>query len=274
MARVLIAGCGDVGGALGADLAAAGHDVWGIRRNVSALPEGIEPLAADLAGALDSLALPAELDLVFYTAAPDQRNESAYRRIYVDGLRRILELLQQEGQSPRRVFFTSSTAVYGQRDGEWVDESSPTEPASFSGRLLLEAERVLSAAPWPSTCVRLAGIYGPGRLRLVRLARDGAPVRKSPPVYTNRIHRDDCAGLLHFLARLERPESLYLGVDDRPAPRAEVLAWIRRRMGLPEPPEAEVEQDTVAPSKRCSNRRSGPPATDFDIRPSSTATRR
>ena len=132
MANILIAGCGYVGTALGLRLAAAGHIVWGIRRSAEGLPSGIHHLAADLTAPETLQDLPPALDVVFYTAAPNGSEEAAYRAIYVDGLRHVLEALVRQHQSPRRVLLTSSTAVYAQSAGEWVDETSPTEPQHFS----------------------------------------------------------------------------------------------------------------------------------------------
>ena len=162
MANILIAGCGYVGTALGLRLAAAGHMVWGIRRSAEGLPSGIHHLAADLTAPETLQDLPPALDVVFYTAAPNGSEEAAYRAIYVDGLRHVLEALVRQHQSPRRVLLTSSTAVYAQSAGEWVDETSPTEPQHFTGRRVLEGERVLLDGPFPATVLRLGGIYGRG----------------------------------------------------------------------------------------------------------------
>ena len=137
MANILIAGCGYVGTALGLRLAAAGHCL-GHTAVGGGLPSGIRHLAADLTAPETLQELPPALDVVFYTAAPNGSDEAAYRAIYVDGLRYVLEALIRQHQSPRRVLLTSSTAVYAQSAGEWVDETSPTEPQHFSGRRVLE----------------------------------------------------------------------------------------------------------------------------------------
>ncbi len=232
MAKVLIAGCGYVGTALGLRLAAAGHVVWGLRRNPAGLPPGVRPLAGDLAdpGSLGNL--PGGLDYAFYTAGADAREAAAYRAAYVEGLRNLLEALGGQGQRPRRIFFTSSMAVYAQGGGEWVDEDSPAEPVHFSGRCILEGERLLFESQFPATVLRFAGIYGPGRTRLVRMVRAGeAAAPGGPPRYTNRIHRDDCAGALHHLMGLAAPEALYIGADHEPVPRGDLVRWLAARLG-------------------------------------------
>lgn len=262
--RVLIAGCGDVGTALGLRLAGEGHEVWGLRRDpawLSAAPPAIQPLAADLTDPASLAVLPEGLEAIAYTAAASASTEPAYQAAYVQGLANLLHLLAARGERIRRVLFTSSTAVYGQSAGEWVDETSPTEPPGFSGRVLLEAERVLDEGPYPGIAVRLGGIYGPGRTRLLRQVLAGEARLPAEPAYTNRIHRDDCAGLLAHLLALPQPQPLYLGVDHEPADLRDVYLWLAEQLGAPPPQAAEPGASsapgarTRAGSKRCSNAR-------------------
>ncbi len=255
--NVLIAGCGYIGSALAARLVDDGHDVWGLRRNPVWLPENVHPVAADLADqhALD--ALPEDLDIVFYTAAAGEYDEARYRTAYVDGPRNLLVALAKQQQPVARIFFTSSTGVYAQQDGEWVDETSPTEPSHFSGTALLEGEQVFRDGPFPSTVVRLGGIYGPGRTQTLDRVRDRIVTCPTEPTYVNLIHRDDCAGMLHHLMNIEKPDDLYLGVDCEPAERATLYRWIADLIGVPEPPteDGESEGRGARGNKRCSNAR-------------------
>jgi nucleoside-diphosphate-sugar epimerase len=247
--KVLIAGCGDVGNALATRLLAEGAEVWGVRRRVDALAPGITPWRIDLLDAPEPNAVPAAFDYVFYTASADRRDEAAYRTIYVDALRNLLTVLRDAGAPLRRIFFTSSTAVYGQSKGEWVDEESPTQPSGFNGRVLLEAEALIEDAPELGVNVRLSGIYGPGRTRLVRKVWDGEAVASLG--WTNRIHVDDCAAVLHHLMRVDHPQSLYLGSDDEPATTAEVVTWMSQELGVKPPPRG----DSARLNKRCRNAR-------------------
>jgi nucleoside-diphosphate-sugar epimerase len=252
--RVLIAGCGDVGTEVGLRLAAAGHRVTGLRRSPAVLPAAIEPLAGDLGGQLPPL--PADTEVVVHAAAAGGRDVDTYRRVYLDGLDRVLDGLDAVGAPLRRVLFVASTAVYGVSDGSWVDEDTPTEPASATGEVLVAAERRL----WErvgdrGTSLRLAGIYGPGRTRLIDQVRDGRAVRPDPPVHANRIHRDDAAAaVVHLITGVEAPARAYLGVDHAPVDRGEVLAFLADELGLPQPPTGG---DTRARGgdKRCSNAR-------------------
>ncbi len=255
---LMIAGCGDVGSRLGEQLHAVGWQVYGLRRSVAALPVGIAPVAGDLT----DTACPAQwpqgpLDYLVYAAAATEHDEAGYRRAYYDGLANTLSWLKQRGQSPKRVIFVSSSGVYAQDGGVWVDEQSPAEATSYSGRIMLEAERLAVDSGFPATIVRLTGIYGPGREWLLKQVRMGYRVVSEPPLYANRLHADDCAGLLAFLLQADAAgnalDDLYIGVDDAPEPLHEVVGWLRDYMGVTE----WAEESTVrrSGSKRCSNAR-------------------
>ena len=268
MARILIAGCGDIGTTLGLALNAAGHTVWGLKRHPDRLPPSIQPLAADLTDPATLKVLPPHLDAVVYSAAAAGFSEIHYQAAYVTGVRNLLNALEQADQRPRRLLFTSSTSVYAQHDGEWVDEDSSAEADSFSGRCIRNGEQLMGSCPWPTVVVRFGGIYGPGRTRLIDSVREGSAVCPAgPPVYTNRIHRDDCARVLEHLLFLPDPAPLYIAVDDAPAPLSEVLGWLAAHLGVSElrsgaqpplKPGAETRRDPalrLRASKRCCNTR-------------------
>lgn len=252
--RVLIAGCGYVGTALGKLLARRGHAVWGLRRRPEELPAGIVPLRADLTRPETLRRLPAGFDFVFYTAAADSSSPEHYQEAYIDGLTHLLTALSRQTDVPRRLFLASSTRVYAQRCGEWVDENSPAEPKSEAGRKLLQAERTVREAPLAGTIVRFGGIYGPGRSSLIdRLLKGQARIQQESPRYVNRIHRDDCAGALAHLMELEHPEELYVGVDCEPAPQWDVIRWVASELGLAVP--VSGSSPGPAPRRRADNKR-------------------
>lgn len=259
MSRILIAGCGYVGSALARELVAGSHTVFGLRRHPASLPPGVVPIAADLAVSRSLAELPTGLDAVVYAASPGGRDEALYRTIYVKGLRNLLDVLEAQGQRPRRVIFVSSTGVYGQSRGEWIDETSPTEPSDEPARLLLEGESVLRGGPFPGVVLRLGGIYGPRRTRLVEQVRQGhAVIARGATRYTNRIHRDDCVGALRHLLELEEPADVYLGVDHEPEDEAVVLRWLAGALGAPPPRVAargEEPSRRRRGNKRCRNDR-------------------
>lgn len=257
MARVLIAGCGDVGAELGVRLVEDGHTVWGLRRHCDTLPSSFHAFPADLTKPETLSALPPALDVVFYTAAPSSSSADNYRATYVDGIRHLLTALATQGHNVQRFIFTSSTGVYAQEAGEWVDEDSPTAPEHFSGRELLSGEQVVLNSSFPATVVRLGGIYGPGLTRLIDRVRQGTSIcTDGPPLYTNRIHRDDCVGALQHVMQLRQPDHLYLAVDHDPADQCTVLQWLALQLGLPPPRKetATAAQNSLQRSnKRCRN---------------------
>ena len=201
--RVLIAGCGDVGTALGLTLCERGCEVVGVRRSAQQLPASLRRLSFDVTDRRTLERMTPEADVVVYAVAAGRRHEEAYRRAYVDGVSALLDVLEGRGELPRRVFFISSTSVYGERGGAWVDETTQLQPGGFSGECLAAGERRMLASPIPATVVRFGGIYGPGRGWLIERARAGTGCVDDPPRFTNRIHRDDCAGVLaHLIARI------------------------------------------------------------------------
>ncbi|MGY4820124.1 SDR family oxidoreductase [Pseudomonas chlororaphis subsp. piscium] len=255
---VLIAGCGDVGSRLAKQLLAENWQVYGLRRSVSQLPEGVIGVAGDLFSEQCPAAWPTTpLDYLVYSAAATEHDEAGYRAAYVEGLTHVLGWLKQNGQSPKRLLFVSSSSVYGQKDGEWIDETSSAQADGYSGRLMLEAEQVALHSGIPASLVRLTGIYGPGREWLLNQVRQGYRVAIDPPLYGNRIHADDAAGLLAFLLQADQSgvplEDCYIGVDDAPAPLAEVVDWLREYLGVTE--WAENSSVRRSGSKRCSNAR-------------------
>lgn len=255
---LMIVGCGDVGSRLGRQLVARDWRVHGLRRNIAALPLEVLPVAGDLGQLECPDTWPVgKLDYLVYCAAATQHDEAGYRAAYVEGLRNTLDWLRQRGQSPKRLLFVSSSGVYAQRDGEWVDENSPAEAQSYSGSVMLEAEQVALRSGIPASVVRLTGIYGPGREWLLKQVRDGYRVASEPPLYANRIHAEDAAGLLAALLEADRDgvalEDCYIGVDDDPAALHEVVAWLRERLGVNH--WSDEQSVRRAGSKRCSNAR-------------------
>ena len=255
---VLIAGCGDVGGRLATRLLASDWQVYGLRRSVSRLPAGVIGVAGDLFSEQCPTDWPiGPLEYLVYSAAATDHDEAGYRAAYVEGLQHVLSWLKENGQQPKRLLFVSSSSVYGQQDGEWVDETSLTVAGGYSGRLMLEAEQLALGSGIPASIVRLTGIYGPGREWMLSQVREGYRVAVDPPLYGNRIHADDAGGLLAFLLNADRHgktlEDCYIGVDDAPAPLAQVVDWLREQLGVTEwAAEASVRR---AGSKRCSNAR-------------------
>ncbi len=221
---LLVAGAGDTGGRVATRAAAAGWDVLALRRREVPMAPGVRAVRADLRSGEGFAALPKRLDALVYAPTPDERTEDAYRALYRDGLRRLLDR-----GAIGRVLFVSSTAVYAEDTGGWVDEDTPAEATAFNGRVLREAERELDPHP-DAAAFRASGIYGPGRERLWRRAREDRP---GEPRWTNRIHVDDVAAALLHLLQAPRIARAYCGNDDAPVLEHEVIDGLRPRLGLP-----------------------------------------
>lgn len=245
-------GCGDLGTSIGEAMQHAGWQVLGLRRTPP-------PDAAFEQVAVDVLVQPERLkrlpapDYVVYTVTPPQRTESAYIAAYDTGVRNVLAQLPA---TLRRFILVSSSGVYHQSGGEWVDELSPCLPSGFSSNALFAGERHLLDSGLPGTIVRCSGIYGPGRNRLIERALQGMAAVKEPPTYTNRIHRDDAVGFIAHLLRLCHAgtslENLYLGTDNDPATEWDVMTTLADMLGLPPPPEKPGSADQ---NKRLRNQR-------------------
>lgn len=257
MAKILIVGCGDLGAELAAVLAQDGHEVTGLKRNPPAAAAAMRYYRADIARTEELRALDTDFEFLFFIVSPDGRDEQNYRAVYASGVNNLLEHFASCDPAPQW-FFVSSSSVYGQAQGEWVDEDSPAEPINATGRIIRQAEQRLVAASRNNVVVRFSGIYGPGRESLLRMAMHAPPIQRDPPYYTNRIHRRDCIGVLTFLLRQRlagRPlDQCYLASDDDPAPLCEVVSWLAERTHC-RPPVVRAPAKNVSLNKRCNNAR-------------------
>jgi nucleoside-diphosphate-sugar epimerase len=258
MAKVLIVGCGSLGYQLAQVLAEAGHDVTGIKRNSPPItPDKFSIVNADITVSQDLERLDTDFDHIFFIVSADSRNESSYFDIYEIGINNLLNKFAKAGsQAPW--FFVSSTSVYGQNQGEWVDEDSVTEPNKNTSLMIVKAEQKLKKISPTNVVVRFSGIYGPGREYLLRTAKQTPLIQKYPPYFTNRIHQRDCVGVLLFLFERQLAginlEQCYLASDDDPAPLWDVISWLAGQMYVPHP-SAKVGEYDLDMNKRCRNDR-------------------
>lgn len=248
---ILIAGCGDLGTEVGLRFAALGHRVVGLRRSAHRLPAGISGQSIDLS--VDRPVVPRDTEIVVVAMAAGTRSPEAYRAAYVDTLRNLLDSLDEAQVTPRRFLMVSSTALYDVTDGRWVDENTPASATSGTAAVLLEAEQLLRSRNRSAVVLRLAGIYGPGRERLITQVRSGTATMSAGSRYTNRIHRDDAAAaIVHLLGREAPPAPLYLGADSAPVVGNDVLQFLADELGLPFPTIVETA-DGRGGDKRISN---------------------
>lgn len=254
MTDILIVGCGDLGSEVARQLIQSGHAVTGLRASRKPLPLGVTNVQADVTQ-MTTLSVLNRLRpavLIYSVAAQAQTDESYYSH-YVRGLKNTISAL--DSRSLNHVFFVSSTRVYGQESDALLDETSPVVPKDFGGERLHEAEQYLASLKISHTVLRLSGIYGPARRRLVNLARQPAqwPAHNG---WTNRIHRDDAARFMVFLTEKVINQlsvaNCYVVSDSLPIPQYDVLIWLARQQGLA---VDHVVTPPINGGKRLSNQR-------------------
>lgn len=242
MGRILIAGCGYVGQATAVLFQEAGWQIEGwtsSKESAQKLSGEPYPIAAvDLSQRDQIAARSGDFDGVIHCASSGGGGAGAYRTVYLEGARNLLEFFPQ---TP--LLFTSSTSVYAQADGSWVTEESATEPVPQTGRILRETEELVLAHG--GLVARLAGIYGPGRSFLLQKFLEGSAVAdKEADRFINQAHRDDIAAALFLLLnmrmrdpKLHRASSpdIFNVVDDEPVLQSEFYGWLAAHLGRSTP---------------------------------------
>jgi len=267
----LVIGCGYLGLRAARAWLAQGDSVAALTRSSERSAElralGIEPIVGDVL-APDSLANLPAAETVLYAVAFDRRGTASRREVTVGGLANALHRLAGR---VRRLIYISTTSVYGQDSGEWVDEESPCTPTRENGRLALEAEQTAGhAAAAPSGgsqrsfglhILRLAGIYGPNRLlRRVESLRAGEPLPDRPDAWLNLIHVDDAVRAVLASADHAQNDLTCLVSDGHPGARRDYYGLLAQLIGAPPPQfEAAADEDARASTsglnKRCANQR-------------------
>jgi len=265
--RVGILGCGYVGLELARQLI-EDHEVVGVRRSDAGI-EAIEATGADAVRAdvtePEALETVPDVDALVFAASSGGRGAEAAERVYVDGLRTAIETFGSRESPPDRLVYTSSTGVYGDHDGGFVDEDTPLTPTTEKTRVLMEAERIArEIGPEygiDGRVARFAGLYGPDRYRLERYL-DG-PVTEG---YLNMVHRDDAAGIVRFMLE-STAEGVLVAADDEPVDKWAFADWLADECGVEHPPKrtkadrldddglSEAARRRILTSKRCSNGR-------------------
>jgi nucleoside-diphosphate-sugar epimerase len=256
MTRVAILGCGYIGLELARQLQPA-HDVVGVRRSESGLAAveatGAEAVQADVTEPETLEAVP-DSDWVVFTASSGGRDVEAAREIYVEGLRETIDHFCSRSSVPDRIVYTSSTGVYGDHDGEWVDEKTPIDPTTDKTEVLAEAEEIATQRPiddTDGTVARFAGLYGPDRYRLERYVE--GPVTEG---YLNMVHRADAAGAVRFLLEEDHARREVVNVvDDEPVAKWEFADWLAGECGEPDPPKVTKEERLEDPDLSEAGRR-------------------
>ncbi len=257
----LIVGCGYLGRRAARRWVEQRQVVCALTRSAQRADElrqiGVQPIVGDVLDRRALAALP-QADQVLYAVGYDRLSGSTMREVYVQGLANVLDAIAMR-DATSRVLYISSTGVYGHHAGNWVDEHTPCQPQRQGGRVCLEAEQVLERHPLArrSIVLRLAGIYGPGRIPRRDQLASGRPIAAEPDVWLNLIHVDDAVRIVDAVRQCETRERLYLVSDGCPVLRRTFYEELSRQLGVRPPcfAEAEDERRSGATSRRISNRR-------------------
>lgn len=236
MAHLIIGG-GYLGGRVARLWREAGNEVYVVTRNDSRAArlkeEGLRPVVADITQP-DSLAQLPPANTLLFAVGYDRSSRNTIQEVYVAGLKNVLKKVA--GQIDRFVYI-STTGVYGQGEGEWVDEDSPCRPTRPGAIAHLEAESLLHASDLASQVIilRLAGIYGPGRLPRKADLVAGRPIQGAEKSWINLIHVDDAATVVSSTERIDTKRTTLLVADGHPVQRNDFYLELARLLDTPAP---------------------------------------
>ncbi len=257
----LVIGCGYLGERVARRWLAEGSVVHCVTRSLGRARHleslGFKTFVADVTRPGTLADLPAA-DTVLYAVGYQPGSGVSRRAVYVDGLQAVLDRLDARAS---RIVLASSTGVYGESGGAWVDEETPCRPAREAGQVLLAAEETLRGHRLGSAAIvlRFAGLYGPGRIPKLADVKAGRPIAVSSHGMLNLIHIDDAAAAVVAAAQAPLPRT-YLIADGRPVLRREFYRYVAGLLRAAEPRFVEPSPDEAARQrgggdKRVSNRR-------------------
>lgn len=250
---MLFIGCGDIAQRAASEMQAR-YKCFGLRRQPNNLPNFIQPIKGDATDTEQLHSVVSEgFDIWVATITPGEFTEQAYRDSYLAAANAIAASIAKLKKAPRLMLWVSSTSVYGDLKGDWVNEETQPEPNTFSGKILLAAEKIIQQIPCETSVIRFSGIYGPGRTRLLNQVLAGKGRPSSPEQWSNRVHADDCGGILAHLVEYALsgnpllPE--YLASDSAPVTQHEIRQWLAQQLAV-----SLVEEEVrVGPTRRCDN---------------------
>jgi nucleoside-diphosphate-sugar epimerase len=256
----LIFGCGYLGRRVARLWREAGNRVVAVTRSECRAEDfqsdGIEPIVGDICRATSLRKMP-DADTVLFSVGFDRAAGASLHNVYVAGLRNVLDRLPA---SVWRFLYISTTGVYGEHGDEWVDEDKPCDPRTDGARAHFAAEQVLRSHPIGERAIvlRMAGLYGPGRVPRRKELLAGEPIAAPAEGYVNLMHIDDAAAAVVVAGERGRAPRTYNVSDGHPAPRGQYLRELAAILGAPPPRLAELSapaRTRGAASKRVSNRR-------------------
>ncbi|MGD2118168.1 MAG: SDR family oxidoreductase [Chromatiales bacterium] len=244
VSAVVIVGCGHIGTLVAQQYLQQDRSVHALVRSTASAAAlhqiGINAEVLDLSAPVDRHTLPlADSELFYFAPPPGQGREDSHMQHFLAAL-----LTQQ--LIPRRIVYISTTGVYGDCQGRWIDESEPVKPAADRAYRRLDAEQQLQAFAErngaEAIILRVAGIYGPNKLPLQRLQQQLPVVAESEAPFTNRIHADDLVQIAMQAMRLGQHGGIYHACDSQPGTMTDYFKQVAKRAGLPAPPEISLAQ--------------------------------
>lgn len=253
--KTLVFGCGYLGSRVAKRALAEGHQVWATTRNIAKAQSlrrlGVEPILADWTDRRTLQDLPS-IDHLLVSVSFDPRGQTNRWDAQVGGLSNLIERIPEHTS----ICYISTTGVYHQTGGQWVDESSPTNPSRMGAKVHLEAENLLHRlrpqTAW--TILRLSGIYGPGRIPRLADLRAGRPVASPSQGYLNLIHVDDAAKAV-LASWTGAKERVYVVSDDQPVVRRDFYRHVAKQLGAADPTFVDPGHDASARMRSDSNKR-------------------
>ncbi|MEQ8849757.1 NAD-dependent epimerase/dehydratase family protein [Botrimarina sp.] len=256
MATRLIFGCGYLGKRVADRWRAGGDRVIAVTRSSERADrlaeEGLEPLVADVTAPESLRGLPTA-DTLLYAVGYDRSAAASILEVYAAGLQNVLAAAPNAG----RIIYISTTGVYGDARGDWVDEATPANPSRDGGKASLAAEQTLHSGGRRDRGVtlRLAGIYGPGRLPYADALRRGEPIAAPQTGWLNLIHVDDAASAVLAAAQASAPPSVVCVSDGSPPQRSDYYAEAARLLGAPPPRFVEPEPGSPRAARAAADKR-------------------
>jgi nucleoside-diphosphate-sugar epimerase len=246
----LILGCGYLGSRVARTWQSAGRRVAALTRGrgEELARFGVEPIMGDILDP-DSLKQMPDASSVLYAVGFDRSSGHSMRDIYVEGLANALRAIRCSGP----LLFVSSTSVYGQTDGEWVNEDSPTESLEASGQVVLEAERTLRELRPEAIVLRFAGIYGPDRILRRQALMNGEPLVGDAEKWLNLIHVEDGVAAVLAAESKGRAGETYLIADDDPVRRRDFYTRSAELLGAQPAAFHAAATNIVETNRRVSN---------------------
>lgn len=260
--RKLIFGCGYLGRRVAERWRAAGHEVHVVTRSRQRADQfardGYVPHVADVTQRHTLANLPAA-ETLLYAVGYDRASTASIEQVYAEGLRSALDALlsNSDHRDVQRIIYVSTTGVYGDAAGDWVDEETPARPARAGGKASLAAEHVLRGHTLSEhgIVLRMAGLYGPGRVPNQQAIVAGQPIGVPSQGWLNLIHIDDAAAVVEAVDKQVAPPRLYNVSDGSPCQRHEYYEYLADLLGAPAPTFADPPADAPAAARAAANKR-------------------